>query len=181
MAWRRKRAGRPRKDGPRHPSGQLRRENIKPPDEVLQRRARYGRAQAETDWIIDQWWADGALAQREREAAQRLNALVRARQARIGAPRATAMAFHDARGPSCFAHIDTSRAQELALRASLQALRGLDTSGAASRATVDAVVYNRVAPVALVRVGLQAVAAALAKPLSPSAPLTGGPKHDRTS
>lgn len=180
MAWRRRRAGRPRKEGPRHPSGQLKREKILPPDEVTRRRARFGRAQAETDWIIDQWWADGALVAREREAAQRLNALMRARLSRIGAPRQAAMAFHDARGPSSFAQVDTSSAQEMALRVSLRALRDLDASGAASRATVDAVMYNRAAPLALVRVGLQAVAAALARPLNEDR-LTVAAKRDRVS
>jgi hypothetical protein len=164
MAWRRRRVGRPRKGGRRHPCGQLVREAPPPPPaEVLARRAAFGREIGETDWVIDQWWAAGELDDRARQAAHKFNALVRARLARIGAPRAAAMAFHDARGPSVFGAISTEQEQSAMLRAILGALQSLDGAGKAKRAVEDAVVYNRAAPLALVRVGLAAAAAVIAR------------------
>jgi hypothetical protein len=73
------------------------------------------------------------------------------------------MQFHDARGFSPDPHAD-AEALDVQLDAALAALAALGAPTA--RAVLDAVAFNRAGDVALLRVGLAALAAHFARPLS---------------
>lgn len=168
MAWRRRKAGRKRKaDAKRYPSGGVKHERVEPTPELVARRQALGFAggQAETDWEVDRLWAAGAIDDRAREAAQRLNGLMRGRLARLAAPGVALSRFHDARamaqGPR-----DDEATLDLEYAAAVQVLQ----AARAGRTVLDVVCFQRcVAPgdrlaYATLRVGLAALAGHFARP-----------------
>lgn len=174
MAWRRRRAGRPRKFAqPRHPGGQLKRAAPTPPPVEVQRRrlALFGSmaVQAETDWVIDQLWGMRVLNDRERAAALRLNALHRGFLARAGGPACRGQPFHDAGGSGLPPSDDAADWDHLEAehKAAAAAVRRLDVTGRCLRVTMDSVahqVWPTEATMPLLRVGLEAAAAHFARP-----------------
>lgn len=169
MAWRRRRPGRKRKlDAQRYPSGGVVHERVEPPEAVVaRRRALFGNAQvqAQTDWLIDRLWGAGELSDKEREAAQRLNALHRGRVARLGAPRGAASQFHDAGGsPSSGWAMDENDAATLdhEYLAALAVARRLGVP--ALNAVLGACCYEKLGHTAIVRVALDALAQHFARP-----------------
>jgi hypothetical protein len=169
MAWRRRTAGRKRKvDAKRYPSGGVVHERVEPPEAVMaRRRALFGNAnvQAQTDWLIDRMWGAGDLSDKEREAAQRLNALHRGRVARRGAPRGAAMTFRDAGGSvrSGWAmDEDDAATLDREYLAALVVLRRL--GGGARNVALAACCYQAPAPTPVLRVALDALAQHFARP-----------------
>lgn len=163
-------AGRPPRPGARSPNGQIRQRrapDVGPTPELTARRvALFGSAatQAEVGWLIDRMWGLKMLDDREREAARRFNALHRGALARCGAPRLSLMAFHDAGSASPAAPQADAPAQEAEHRAALDVLGHLGSD--VPVLVMGAVCYERLdqARVAVVRVGLAALAAHFSHP-----------------
>jgi hypothetical protein len=120
------------------------------------------KVQAETDWLIDRLWGAGHLTDRQRDAAQRLNALIRGRLLRIGAPRAFGQSFCDAGRGHRVGPVDDASTLDLEHRAVLLVIGDLDRREPGVReALIGAVAFDCMPGqrIGVVRVGLDALAA----------------------
>jgi hypothetical protein len=109
MAWRRRKAGRPRKIGaPRDKTGRLKpAAPTPPPTEALRQRAaalgvanldEAARTQFEPAWQVDRLWAAGLIDDAARAAGQHYRALTGAWRADASAPRLARLVAISARG-----------------------------------------------------------------------------------